>query len=177
VIDLDRNRITFGTLGPPPTLPPGRCKKLLVLISNSTPSFDKRGTDWAISRLPLFDSAFTAVTENPVTESDNGGNREGGGDASQSIVRTEFHKAIRAGFLNFFVSILKNYRRYILIFIYIYMYINIYICMYIYTCIYMYAFIYMHEYVCIHMYVCMYIFTYTHLDIYTCIHMYIYIGT
>jgi hypothetical protein len=116
VIDLDRNRITFGTLGPPPTLPPGRCRKLLVLISNSTPSFDKRGGDWAVSRLPLFDSAFTAVTENPVSESDKSKweNREGGGGASQSTVRTEFHKTIRAGFLNFFVSILKNYRRYLI---------------------------------------------------------------
>jgi uncharacterized membrane protein len=82
------------------------------LILSSAPAFERRGADWSESRLPLFDSAFTIVTDSAAMESDKAQ------DASQGMSRNmkdgEVNEsAVRAGFLNFFVSILKNYRRYV----------------------------------------------------------------
>ena len=112
IVDLDRNRINFGRLGPPPLLPDKRCRKLLQLILSSAPAFERRGADWSESRLPLFDSAFTKVTDSAAMEYDKSQ------DVSQGLSRNmrdgEVNEsAVRAGFLNFFVSILKNYRRYV----------------------------------------------------------------
>ena len=112
VIDLDHNMITYGTFGLPPALPDRRCRKLLQLISSSAPAFDRRGDDWSESRLPLFDSAFTAVTDTAAMESEKSRFKE-------NLIRQQFRPgkdlevdegAIRAGFLNFFVAILKYYR-------------------------------------------------------------------
>ena len=112
MVDLDRNRVTFGRLGPPPLLPDKRCRKLQQLILSSAPAFERRGADWAESRLPLFDSAFTVVTDTAAMESDKAQ------DTSQGVSKNpkdgEVNEcAVRAGFLNFFVAILKNYRRYV----------------------------------------------------------------
>lgn len=112
VVDLDHNRINFGRLGPPPLLPDKRCRKLLQLILSSAPAFERRGADWSESRLPLFDSAFTVVTDSAAMESDKAQDTFQG--LSKNMKDGEVNEsAVRAGFLNFFVSILKNYRRYI----------------------------------------------------------------
>ena len=115
VVDLDRNKISYGNFGLPPPLPDRRCRKLLQLISSYAPVFDRRGEDWSESRLPLFDSAFTAVTDTAAMES--GKNPPLSKD---NIIRQQFkhvkdsaeinEAAIRAGFLNFFVAVLKYYR-------------------------------------------------------------------
>ena len=65
---LDHNKISYGKLGPPPPLPDRRCRKLLQLISSSASAYERRGSDWFESRLPLFDSAFTAVTDTAAME-------------------------------------------------------------------------------------------------------------
>lgn len=120
IIDLDRNKIKYGKLGPPPCLPDKRCRKLLQLIQVSAPVFDRRGRDWRESRLPLFDSAFTIVTDSAAMEYEStseGGERGGGGGGSTGPGTSRYKEgevnesAVRAGFLNFFVSVLKSYRK------------------------------------------------------------------
>ncbi len=165
---LDENRIIFGRIGTPPALPERRYKKLLALISEVAPVFERRngvtsaavpidkGAElrqedhpdkksprsgaavvvaaaaaaalasasgivsnsnatkggnsylmngsyissdlslnsngaWAVHRLPFFDHAISSVSDSPTT-----------------IVN---EKLLRAGFLNFFVSILQNYKK------------------------------------------------------------------
>lgn len=93
IVELDKNKISFGSLGPPPSLPDRQGKKLMQALSSSAMVFDKRGADWIHARLPHYDDAFR-----PVGERDP--------DIDEA--------AIRSGFLKFFVAILKNYRRYII---------------------------------------------------------------
>ena len=86
----------------------------------SAPAYERRGNDWRESRLPLFDSAFTIVTDSAAMEyessSDGGITGIGGGSTGAGTSRYTKEgqvneSAIRAGFLNFFVSVLKTYRR------------------------------------------------------------------
>jgi hypothetical protein len=88
----------------------------------SAPAYERRGNDWRESRLPLFDSAFTIVTDSAAMEyessSDGGITGIGGGSTGAGTSRYTKEgqvneSAIRAGFLNFFVSVLKTYRRYV----------------------------------------------------------------
>ena len=110
LIDLDKNIISFGRLGPPPLLPDKRCRKLHQLIISSAPAYGRRGADWRESRLPLFDSAFTVVTDSAAMECEK--SPEGLAGLSRNSRDGEVDEvAVRAGFLNFFVAILKNYRR------------------------------------------------------------------
>ena len=113
LIDLDKNIISYGRLGPPPLLPDKRCRKLHQLIISSAPAYGRRGTDWRESRLPLFDSAFTVVTDSAAMECEKSPEGLAGlaGLSRNSRDGEVDEVAVRAGFLNFFVAILKNYRR------------------------------------------------------------------
>ena len=96
VVELDKNKISFGRQGPPPSLPDRQCKKLVQALSSSTTAFERRGADWTHTRLPCFDDAFrpaAIITAEPDFEIDE--------------------TTIRSGFIKFFVAILKNYRRFI----------------------------------------------------------------
>ncbi len=89
---LDENRLTYGSLGPPPALPERRYKKMLAEITEIN-IFGTRGSSWNTARLPCFDDAFSTVSDK----------------SKISIDET----LIRSTFLKFFVAILKNYRRHL----------------------------------------------------------------
>lgn len=90
---LDNNLIDFGALGQPPALPERRAKKLMQVILSTAPVFSHREEDWNITRKPYFDHLFSVIATKQFCPTDEG--------------------ALRAGFLKFFVAILKNYRKYV----------------------------------------------------------------
>jgi hypothetical protein len=93
---LDENRIDDGSLGAPPTIPDRRRKKLLAEIVSAGNVFDQRGANWNEDRRPLFDDAFSKVSEQPATSLMN---------------KKAIDEALRSAFLKFFVVILRNYRK------------------------------------------------------------------
>lgn len=96
---LDENKIDFGTLGPPPTIPERRRKKLISAINTSGNAFANRDDNWRKCILPLYDSAYSmSVRPNEVD----------GVEFSGQVNELE----IRCAFLNFFVAIFMDYRKY-----------------------------------------------------------------
>lgn len=95
---LDENRIDFGDLGAPPALPDRRARKLLQSICSAGRVFELRGDTWQEDRRPFFDDAFSTISDRPVS----------------SIIKSEkLDESLRAAFLKFFVTLLKNYRRHL----------------------------------------------------------------
>ena len=101
---LDENRIDFGSLGPPPRLPERRRKKLYtdLVAMAGTPCFDQRPADWNESVQPYYDSAFKMSIRPDMANVDD--------DEEADEIDD---KAIRGVFLKFFVSILQNYRKFL----------------------------------------------------------------
>jgi hypothetical protein len=117
---LDTNEIDFGSLGPPPTLPDSKLKKLLadlrfftssilvliffacVLFSKCVSSLDHRSPDWEGSQLPFYDSAFPMAARPDSTECDDNG-----------VESIEFNPhGVHVAFLNVFTYLLHDYRKY-----------------------------------------------------------------
>lgn len=99
---LDDNRIDYGSLGPSPPLPEKRARKLFNQLVAAGPIFEKRGREWKFARLANFDNPYSTVMEHPaccVTPT---------GEVNHSLVN---EGTIRTAFLQFFVSIFKNYRK------------------------------------------------------------------
>ena len=101
---LDEDRVDFGELGPPPPLPERRRRKLHTdLVSMAgTKCFDRRPPDWKTSVLPFYDSAYKMSVRPDMVSNDDE-------DEDDNIDE----KSIRGSFLKFFVSILQNYRKYL----------------------------------------------------------------
>lgn len=95
---LDHDNIEYGPdCTPLAPLPDRRARKLLQLIETVAPVFRLRGERWIDKRLPFFDAAFSSRTNQEVLHIEG-----------KSLVD---ETAVRAGFLKFFVAILKNYRK------------------------------------------------------------------
>lgn len=118
---LDQGRLEVGSEGPAPALPESLKKRLLQHLRACAPIFDKRPAAWKTQRLPLFDDAFCSLTDHssrqiavPVRE---GQPRRPPGklvSASQGSSTLCHERKVRAGFLNFFVSLLHDYRRFLI---------------------------------------------------------------
>ena len=98
---LDENRVEEGSIGSLPTIPEKRRKKILSTIQSSAGAFANRDDAWRQCRLPLYDSAY-AMAMRP-DEID-------GVDHSGQVSEVE----LRCAFLNFFVAILMDYRKYMI---------------------------------------------------------------
>lgn len=114
-----RNTVDDRKLGPPPALPERQGRKLLQVILSNAPMFEHRLGNWAQSRLVLFDDAFSTLTDrNTITTSapERGRVRKAPSTDGTSMHRKALidERKIRAGFLNFFVGVLKSYRRYLI---------------------------------------------------------------
>jgi hypothetical protein len=103
-IFLDTNTIDFGSGGPAPPLPDRRGKKLLTQLLAAGRIFEGRGADWADTRRPHYDDAFSSVAERP-------GIGWSGKDRGRATVD---EGALRSAFLHFFVAILKDYRKHLI---------------------------------------------------------------
>ena len=101
VIYLDENRLTFGSLGTPFRLPDHRHNKLLKGIQSAAPAFvsrDRAYGDWITRRLPFYDAAYDI----PVLPEFM--------DDAENVGHLVDERSVRESFLNFFVSVLVNYR-------------------------------------------------------------------
>ena len=98
-IFLDENRIDFGASGPPPPLPEKKARKLYQAILSAGHIFELRGDTWRDAKCPFYDDAFAAKPNS----------------LSQTIAKSDkIDQALRAAFLKFFVSLLKNYRKHLI---------------------------------------------------------------
>ena len=124
-IYLDENRIDFGSKGPAPPLPDRPYSKLLQVIKESAPLFERRAQNWAATRLVLFDDAFSTLTDHSTTylQAPQRGRGAGaapaaslprGSEGSRSEKNWLDEEKVRAGFLNFFVGIFKSYRKFLI---------------------------------------------------------------
>ena len=118
---LDEARLDLGSEGPALALPETLRKRLMQHLRTHAPIFDKRSAAWKTQRLPLFDDAFCSLTDHssrqiavPVR---TGTRRPPSGKlviASHGSVTLCHERKVRAGFLNFFVGLLHNYRQYLI---------------------------------------------------------------
>lgn len=121
---LDEGKIDFGSDGSAPGLPDSLRKKLLQHISVNAPTFTLRPNNWKTHRLPLFDDAFCAITDHssrqfpvPVrsaAERAKGPLKSATWTLAPGQREVVHDRKLRAGFLNFFVSILQGYRRFLI---------------------------------------------------------------
>ena len=134
-IYLDEGRIDFGALGTAPPLPDRRAKKLYNEIILAGHIYENRGSNWIRDRLPYFEDAFSGVSDRPpppssyttsiymstttTTTSHNNTNNSTNDNSNYSnsnmnIYAYKIDAEIRSAFLNFFVGILKTYRRHLI---------------------------------------------------------------
>lgn len=144
LVFLDDNRVEFGALGPPPKFPDRRYKKLLDALVHNVSWLSKQGEMaydprlWRAERLMLFDDALIDATDRPMetfsplssgSSSSVGAvhhhHKDGNSTASSSSHGNSHHskvikeskvddQAIRSAFLKFFVTMLKDYKRFLL---------------------------------------------------------------
>lgn len=119
---LDLGRLEMGSEGPAPALPESLKKRLLQHLGACAPIFDKRPTNWKTHRLPLFDDAFCSLTDHssrqiavPVRKRQARRLPPGKLVSASHGSSTLCHeRKVRAGFLNFFVALLHDYRRFLI---------------------------------------------------------------
>jgi len=122
---LDEGRLDVGTDGPPPPLPPDLKKRLQQHILTSAPIFAQRPATWKAQRLPLFDDAFCSLTDHTSKQiavpARSAAERIKGALKSAAVPlpagQRELvqERRLRAAFLNFFVSLLQPYKRFLLL--------------------------------------------------------------
>ena len=96
---LDENRVEIGTLGSVPLVPEKRRRKLLSVIKAEAAAFANRDDHWRMCQLPLYDSAYQMAMRPDEVD----------GSVESGIVN---EVQVRCAFLNFFVAILMDYRKF-----------------------------------------------------------------
>jgi len=105
-VDLDENHIDMGTSGALPPLPPRRYEKLVAALETFNHVFESRGEGWKTNTLPRCEDIFHQASRPTDGDYDTEKRKE------ETVSRTNW-QALRESFLRFFVSIFKDYHRFI----------------------------------------------------------------